>query len=75
MPQEVKDLESIPCDLPIGKRGRVYWTELMFSQSQHIGVVTFYAHPVAGEAFVHKPAPQNRHNRARLTEQSYTICM
>ena len=40
---------------------------------QHMGVKPFSDYPVAAEGYLHDPAPQWRHNRARLTEQSFTI--
>ena len=53
MPQDFKDLNNIRYDLHIRKHGRVYWTELIFSQPQQIGVGQFLARPAAGDGFVH----------------------
>ena len=41
---------------------------------QHMGVKPFSDYPVAAEGYLHDPAPQWRHNRARLTEQSLNFC-
>jgi len=57
----------------IGKCDRGYWTCLIFSQAQYMGVDQFSPHLIAGEGYLHNSSYHIRQIHSRLPDQLWKI--